>query len=152
MAGWKLATVAALLAASAGAARIVATNGGGPDWGMIGNDSENSRNAPHEQTIRPDNVNQLRPRWIATTTGNISATPAVVDGAVYIGDFGGTVSAGVSTGARVTPDPAWRAAAITSSCSRSASTENSDCWGYAAGRVASAASRSVARGAPSTAQ
>src|SRR4051794_13755124 len=90
MAGWKLATVAALLAAS-GAARIVATNGGGPDWGMIGNDSENSRNAPHERTIRPGNVNQLRPRWIATTTGDVSGTPAVVDGAVYIGDFGGTV-------------------------------------------------------------
>src|SRR6476661_7860208 len=91
MAGWKLAIVAALLAASAGAGRIVATNGGGPGWGMIGNDSENSRSAPHERTIRPDNVNQLRPRWIATTTGDVSGTPAVVDGAVYVGDFGGTV-------------------------------------------------------------
>ena len=91
MAGWKLVTVAALLAASAGAARIVATNGGGPDWGMIGNDSENSRNAPLERTIGPDNVHQLRPKWIATTTGDVSGTPAVVAGAVYFGDFGGTV-------------------------------------------------------------
>src|SRR4051812_17162382 len=86
MTGWKFATLAALLA-SAGAARIVATNGGGPDWGMIGNDSANSRNAPHERTIRPDNVNQLRPKWTAATTGDVSGTPAVVDGAVYFGDF-----------------------------------------------------------------
>src|SRR4029453_4017498 len=51
----------------------------------------NSRSAPLERTIGADNVNQLRPKWVATTTGDVSGTPAVVDGAVYFGDFGGTV-------------------------------------------------------------
>jgi polyvinyl alcohol dehydrogenase (cytochrome) len=64
---------------------------GGPDWGMIGHDSTNTRNQPFEHTIGPSNVNQLRVKWIATTTGDVSATPAVVNGAVYFGDFGGTL-------------------------------------------------------------
>jgi polyvinyl alcohol dehydrogenase (cytochrome) len=91
MAGWKPATVVGLLSACAATAHIVATVGGGPDWSMIGNDSANSRDAPLERRIRPDNVNQLHPKWIANTTGDVSATPAVVDGAVYVDDFGGTV-------------------------------------------------------------
>jgi outer membrane protein assembly factor BamB len=37
------------------------------------------------------NVDRLPPKWTATTTGDVSGTPAVVDGAVYFGDFGGTV-------------------------------------------------------------
>ena len=28
-------------------------------------------------------------KWVATTTGDVSATPAVVNGVVYFGDFGG---------------------------------------------------------------
>ena len=34
-------------------------------------------------------MNQLALKWVATTAGDVSATPAVVDGAVYFGDFGG---------------------------------------------------------------
>jgi polyvinyl alcohol dehydrogenase (cytochrome) len=56
---------------------------------MIGNDSKNSRNQPLERTIAPLNVSRLAPKWVATTAGDVSATPAVVDGAVYFGDFGG---------------------------------------------------------------
>src|SRR5262245_4335622 len=78
-----------LVVALAGAVRLLATVGGGPDWGMIGNDSANSRNQPLEKSIGPGNVNRLAVKWIATTAGDVSATPAVVDGAVYFGDFGG---------------------------------------------------------------
>jgi polyvinyl alcohol dehydrogenase (cytochrome) len=78
-----------LLGALAGAVRLLATVGGGPDWGMIGNDSANSRNQPLERSIGPGNVSRLAVKWIATTAGDVSATPAVVDGAVYFGDFGG---------------------------------------------------------------
>ena len=91
MAWLRVTLVATLLAAFTGAVRMRATGGGGPDWGMIGNDSANTRNAPLERTIGPDNVHRLRPKWVATTTGDVSGTPAVVDGAVYFGDFGGTV-------------------------------------------------------------
>jgi polyvinyl alcohol dehydrogenase (cytochrome) len=90
MAGLRVPLVAALLAASAGAAHIWA-NDSDRDWKMIGNDPANSRNAPDERRIRPGNVDRLLPKWVATTTGDVSGTPAVADGAVYFGDFGGTV-------------------------------------------------------------
>ena len=51
----------------------------------------NTRDQPFEHKIKPTNVDRLAPKWVATTTGDVSATPAVVDGAVYFGDFGGTV-------------------------------------------------------------
>ena len=80
--------VAALLTAVAGVAPIVAT-GDGPNWAMIGNDPANSRNQPQEHRIGPGNVHRLAPKWIATTAGDVSGTPAVVNGVVYFGDFGG---------------------------------------------------------------
>src|SRR5215467_1462927 len=80
-----------LLAALAGVARTWAAVEGGPDWRMIGHDSTNTRNQPFEKTIDPSNVNRLTLKWKATTTGDVSATPAVVGDAVYFGDFGGTL-------------------------------------------------------------
>jgi outer membrane protein assembly factor BamB len=61
------------------------------DWPMIGHDSTNTRNQPFERTIGPENVGHLALKWVATTAGDVSATPAVVNGAVYFGDFGGMV-------------------------------------------------------------
>jgi polyvinyl alcohol dehydrogenase (cytochrome) len=90
MAGFRVALGAGLLAASAGAAQIWAS-GSGSDWRTIGHDPANSRSAPDERKIHSRNVNGLQPKWVATTTGDVSGTPAVVDGAVYFGDFGGTV-------------------------------------------------------------
>lgn len=60
-------------------------------WPMIGHDPANTRNQPFEHRISPGNVHRLESKWIATTTGDVSATPAVVNGAVYFGDFGGTL-------------------------------------------------------------
>src|SRR5262245_12842207 len=60
-----------LLALLAGGARIVATMGGGPDWGMIGNDAVNSRSQPLEHTIDPANAWRLAVKWVATTTGDV---------------------------------------------------------------------------------
>src|SRR5438128_7068957 len=79
----------AMLAGLAITSTTLATNGGGPDWGMQGNDSTNTRNQPFERAIGPANVSRLAPKWVATTAGDVSATPAVVNGAVYFGDFGG---------------------------------------------------------------
>ena len=67
----------------------LALNAAGPEWRMIGNDPGNSRNQPLERKIGVGNVNRLAVKWTATTDGDVSATPAVVDGAVYFGDFGG---------------------------------------------------------------
>ena len=61
------------------------------DWPTIGHDARNTRSQPFERDISPMNVHRLAPKWVASTTGDVSATPAVVKGAVYFGDFGGTV-------------------------------------------------------------
>jgi polyvinyl alcohol dehydrogenase (cytochrome) len=84
----RITLIVSLFAALVGTATL-ATVGGGPDWGMIGNDATNSRNQPFERTIGPENAGRLAVKWVATTAGDVSATPAVVDGAVYFGDFGG---------------------------------------------------------------
>src|SRR5207244_1922504 len=49
----KAAPVIALIAGLAITSTTLATVGGGPDWGMIGNDSANSRNQPFEHDIGP---------------------------------------------------------------------------------------------------
>src|SRR6266850_3585299 len=84
-----IALLVALLAGSAGAAGTFANGSGGPGWRMIGHDSRNSRNQPFERTIAPANAGRLVVKWVATTAGDVSATPAVSKGAVYFGDFGG---------------------------------------------------------------
>ena len=70
----RFALSVALLAALAGAARTLAVVGGGPGWGMIGNDSTNSRNQPFEHTIGPANANRLALKLVATIAGDVSAT------------------------------------------------------------------------------
>jgi polyvinyl alcohol dehydrogenase (cytochrome) len=59
------------------------------DWPMIGRDATNTRSQPFEHRLRPANVHRLATKWVAAMAGDVSATPAVVDGAVYVGDFGG---------------------------------------------------------------
>jgi hypothetical protein len=85
----RLALFLALCASLAGVARPVAKDGARQRWRMIGHDARNTRNQPREHRIRPANVHRLAVKWVATTAGDVSATPAVVDGAVYFGDFGG---------------------------------------------------------------
>src|SRR5262245_47982614 len=68
---------------------LLTTVDGGPNWKTIGHDAANSRSQPFEHRIGPSNVNRLALKWSATTAGDVSATPAVADGAVYFGDFGG---------------------------------------------------------------
>jgi polyvinyl alcohol dehydrogenase (cytochrome) len=69
-----------------GAMAVVAA---GPEWTMIGHDPANTRNA--DSSIGVANVSRLKPKWVAATAGDVSATPAVAGGAVYFGDFGGTL-------------------------------------------------------------
>ena len=69
-------------------------------WHMIGHDIRGTRSQPDERTIDPRNVARLRPTWTFTTSGDVSATPAVVDEddrqgrghrrrAAYFPDWGG---------------------------------------------------------------
>lgn len=58
-------------------------------WAMGGHDLGNSRANPAERILRPSTVGRLAVDWTVTTQGDVSATPAVVDGAVYFPDWGG---------------------------------------------------------------
>ena len=77
----RVALIAGLLAASTGA-RTVA-NFGESDWPMIGHDSTNTRSQRFEHRIKPANANRLAVKWVSTIAGDVCATAAVVDGAVY---------------------------------------------------------------------
>jgi polyvinyl alcohol dehydrogenase (cytochrome) len=99
---WLCSTIlvlAVLIAIVAGAVRIAAHEDRVADdrarhhhgWPMIGHDPADTRSQPFERIIGPSNVHRLAVKWIAATTGDVSATPAVADGAVYFGDFGGTL-------------------------------------------------------------
>jgi polyvinyl alcohol dehydrogenase (cytochrome) len=61
------------------------------DWPFSGRDIHNTRNAEEESLLGPSSVADLKPLWTLTTDGNVSATPAVVDGVVYVPDFGGSL-------------------------------------------------------------
>lgn len=48
------------------------------DWRMAGHDAADTRSQPGELRIGPRNAFRLAPRWVATTSGDVSATAAVV--------------------------------------------------------------------------
>jgi polyvinyl alcohol dehydrogenase (cytochrome) len=63
------------------------------NWTLAGSDLANSRNQPGEQTISPATVSQLATKWVLTTGKDVSATPIVADGVVYVPDWAGNLYA-----------------------------------------------------------
>jgi polyvinyl alcohol dehydrogenase (cytochrome) len=64
-----------------------------PQWPLLGNDLASSRSAPAEDTVGPDNVDQLAPAWQLEDVRGVTGTPIVVDGVVYVGDWTGQLRA-----------------------------------------------------------
>lgn len=60
-------------------------------WELGGQNLSNTRYQATERYLRPENVAKLSPKWVFTTGGDISATPAVSDGAIYLPDWGGNL-------------------------------------------------------------
>jgi polyvinyl alcohol dehydrogenase (cytochrome) len=58
------------------------------DWPFAGADLHNTANASKEHKLGPRNVGTLAVKWIFDTVGFVSATPAVVDGSLYVTDWG----------------------------------------------------------------
>jgi polyvinyl alcohol dehydrogenase (cytochrome) len=81
--------MAPLLAAVLGTSASGPAAYGGNNWPAAGNDIGNTRDAAGEHVIGPRNVSLLKPAWADTTAGFVQATPAVYDGVVYYGDYGG---------------------------------------------------------------
>ena len=69
----------------------LASSGAPPSssWPMAGQNYSDTRSNPDESTIGAGNAARLTTKWTFTTHGDVSATPAVVDGAVYFPDWGG---------------------------------------------------------------
>ena len=63
-----------------------------PAWPMGGHDLQNTRSNPVQKTVSAANAGRLATKWTMTTHGDVSATPAVVGGAVYFPDFGGYIT------------------------------------------------------------
>jgi polyvinyl alcohol dehydrogenase (cytochrome) len=58
---------------------------------MGGQNISDTRSNATENMLNTSNVGQLAPHWTFQTHGDVSATPAVVDNAVYVPDWGGYV-------------------------------------------------------------
>ena len=87
LAGAILASAAASVAAPSLAASKTAL----ADWASAGNDVQNTHSAPDETLLGRFTVSGLTEKWVLTTTGHVSATPAVVGDTVYAVDAGGTL-------------------------------------------------------------
>jgi polyvinyl alcohol dehydrogenase (cytochrome) len=71
-----------------------------PAWPSGGQNLADDRFQPNETAINAITAASLIPRWADTMAGDVSATPAVIDGVVYVPDWGGYISAiRASTGA-----------------------------------------------------
>src|ERR1700677_2057076 len=64
-----------------------------PQWPSGGQNLGDDRYQPNETLINVKTAAKLAPRWTLTMAGDVSATPAVVNGVVYVPDWGGYISA-----------------------------------------------------------
>ena len=62
-------------------------------WRIAGQNLSNSWSQPAEHSISPSNVKRLKPKWVFTTGGDVSATPTVAGDAVYFPDWAGNLFA-----------------------------------------------------------
>lgn len=106
--GKRLLVVAALVAAtilpSVGPARAGA---GTCDWATYGRDVGRSfAAAPGCSKLAVTNASTLAPSWVFQTPEPVSASPAVVDGTVYVGDWAGNFYA-LATDGNLRGVPKW---------------------------------------------
>jgi polyvinyl alcohol dehydrogenase (cytochrome) len=58
-------------------------------WPVAGQNLFNTHSQPAEDQISPANVAALVEKWSLTTAGNVTATPTVYQGVMYVPDMGG---------------------------------------------------------------
>lgn len=88
--GWLFA-VATLITGGLGLSPT-ASAAGTASWSSAGNGVNNWRSQPNETTINASNVATLAPKWVYHPGGDVSATPSIQDGAVYVPDWTGHVA------------------------------------------------------------
>lgn len=65
--------------------------GGERGWLSWGGDLENTHAGTGERRIGVENASTLRTKWVFETAGDVTATPTVSGGSVYVPDWGGYV-------------------------------------------------------------
>ena len=65
----------------------------GDVWTSAGGNRQNTRYQESEHTLSVSNVNGLTPKWVFSTVGDVSATPAVDGDTVYFPDWAGNLYA-----------------------------------------------------------
>jgi polyvinyl alcohol dehydrogenase (cytochrome) len=83
-AGWRIGIALLLFVVASCSIRISAQS-----WPMSGQSANDLRSQPSETTISVANVNTLTSKWVFTTGSDVSATPTVVGGVVYVPDWSG---------------------------------------------------------------
>lgn len=115
------------LAACFVAAGTVAPSPGTGSWPMGGQNYAGTRSNPGERAISPANVSRLVNAWTDETHGDVSATPAVVGGAVYFPDWGGYFTKlDARTGQVIWSHPVSRYDGISASVSRTSPAVSGD--------------------------
>ena len=104
----RLLVTAAVLAACAAPALPVAHASPGCAWPTYGHDPGRSfQSTPGCSTLAVTNASTMVPKWLVHTSKPVTASPAVVDGTVYVGDWGGTFYAIPTDPATPAPTPRW---------------------------------------------
>lgn len=60
-------------------------------WKLGGQNIRNTRYQAEERIISRDTVKNLSPKWVFETSGDVYATPAVLNGALYVPDWSGSL-------------------------------------------------------------
>src|ERR1700751_6205593 len=60
-------------------------------WPFWGGNTANTDSNPFEHIVTPEKVSRLESKWIFTTGGDVSATPSVDSGSVYVPDWAGNL-------------------------------------------------------------
>src|SRR5690349_1362273 len=87
------ALISALLLVVPLSAQIQSDASRSGQWRIAGQNLNNTWSQPAEHSISPANVQGLKPKWVFTTGGDVSATPTVDGAAVYFPDWGGNLFA-----------------------------------------------------------
>ncbi len=89
----KAALVSILLLVAGLSAQSQSPESKSGQWRIAGQNLNNTWSQPAEHSISPANVKELKPKWVFTTGGDVSATPTVDGDAVYFPDWGGNLFA-----------------------------------------------------------
>jgi polyvinyl alcohol dehydrogenase (cytochrome) len=96
---WIILPAAVTLTLATSSFPAAARAGSSKQWPSGGQNPSNTRSNPSETQISPSTVGSLSVKWTFTTTGDVTASPAIVGKDAYFPDSGGYLDAvNISTG------------------------------------------------------